>query len=132
MSALDNQPIDEKSFAYRDQLSIDKWDSFTPVFTSLTTVGTTSFSGRYRLVGRSCQFEVQVSAGTSIASVAGTTYMALPVSPAKGIAGMAIMSDKTANTAVGTCHIDVTNSRCYLPAQGASGHVFNLCGSYEI
>lgn len=131
MNEFDDIRIDEKSFSFRDLTSQDKWDTFTPVFTSLTIVGATSYSGRLRLVGRSCQFEVQLSAATSVASVAGTTYMALPVT-AKGLAGIAVMSDKTSNTAVGTCHIDITNSRCYLPAQGASGHVFTICGSYEI
>jgi hypothetical protein len=41
------------------------------------------------------------------------------------------MNDTT-NIAVGTCHIDVSTSRAYLPTQVASGNAFLLCGSYEI
>jgi hypothetical protein len=123
--------FDTKSFAYRDLHGIDRWEEFTPVFGSLTVVGDTSYSGRYRIVGRSLQFQVQFSAATSIASTAGTDYFTLPAA-AKGLAGMAVMLNKTTNIAVGVCVIDVANSRCYLPTQGASGNVFLLAGHYEI
>ena len=123
--------VDEKSFAYRDLKSQDVWQSFTPVFGSLTVVGATSYTGRYRIVGRSVQFQVQFSAATSIASAAGTDYLTLPIT-AKGISGMAVMTNDTTNVAVGLCHLDVATSRCYLPAQVASGNVFKLCGWYEI
>lgn len=101
------------------------------MFGSLTVVGATSYSGRYRIVGRQLFFEVQFSAATSIASVAGTDYLTLPVA-AKGLAGHAVMSNDTTNVAVGNCHLDVATSRCYLPAQAASGNTFNLAGWYEI
>lgn len=123
--------VDEKSFAYRDLKSQDLWNSFTPVFGSLTVVGATSYTGRYRIVGKSVQFQVQFSAATSIASSAGTDYLTLPVT-AKGIAGMAVMTNDTTNVAVGVCHVDVSTSRCYLPTQTASGDTFKLCGWYEI
>ena len=117
-------------FSQRDAAGQDKWESFTPTFTSLTVVGATSYSGKYRKVGRAVEFQVQFSAATSIASTAGTTYMTLPVA-AKGLSGMAVMTNKTGNTAVGTCHIDTTNSRCYLATQAASGNTFTLFGIYE-
>ena len=123
--------VDEKSFAYRDIKGQDVWQSFTPVFGSLTVVGATSYTGRYRIVGRSVQFQVQFSAATSIASAAGTDYLTLPIT-AKGISGMAVMTNDTTNVAVGLCHLDVATSRCYLPAQVASANVFKLCGWYEI
>ncbi len=122
---------DQTSFAYRDLTGQDLWLSFTPVFGSLTVVGGTTYTGRYRVVGRSVQFQVSFSAATSIASVAGTDYLTLPVM-AKGLSGIATMSNDTTNIAVGICHIDVATSRCYLPAQIASGNTFLLCGSYEI
>lgn len=131
MNVLDNQPIDQKSFAFRDLLSMDRWESFAPVFGALTVVGATSYTGRYRIVGRQLQFQVRFSAATSIASVAGTDYLTLPVA-AKGVAGIATMTDDTANVAVGLCHVDVATSRLYLPAQAASGSVFTLAGWYEI
>ena len=123
--------VDEKSFAYRDLKSQDVWQSFTPVFGSLTVVGATSYTGRYRIVGRSVQFQVQFSAATSIASAAGTDYLTLPIT-AKGLSGMAVMTNDTTNVSVGVCHLDVATSRCYLPSQVASGNTFKLCGWYEI
>lgn len=122
---------DQTSFAYRDLTGQDLWLAFTPVFGSLTVVGATTYTGRYRVVGRSLQFQVSFSAATSIASVAGTDYLTLPVA-AKGLAGLCVMSNDTTNIAVGICHIDVSTSRAYLPTQTASGNTFLLCGSYEI
>lgn len=130
MNDFDNVIIDPQSFAFRDLLNRDKWLAFTPVFGSLTVVGATSYLGRLRIVGRSVQFQVQFSAATSIASVAGTDYLTLPITSV-GLAGMATMTDKTSNIAVGVCHVDVANSRCYLPTKTASGDVFTLAGWYE-
>lgn len=119
------------SFSFRDLNGQDRWKDFSPVFGSLTVVGTPSYSGRLRIVGRSVQFQVSFSAGTSIASVAGTDYLNLPIA-ANGLAGVAVMTNNTTNIAVGACHIDTATSRCYLPTQVASGNAFTLCGSYEI
>jgi hypothetical protein len=130
-NAFDDKTIDETSFSFADLLGVDQWKSFTPVFGSLTVIGATSYSGRYRFVGKSLQFQVQFSAVTSIASAAGTDYLTLPVT-AKGLAGIATMMNKTTNIAVGVCVINTTTSRCYLPAQGASADVFLLCGQFEI
>ncbi len=118
------------SFASKEGRGLDRWETWTPVFTSLTVVGATAYSGRYRFVGHKLEFQVQFSAATSVASVAGTTYLALPTA-AKGLAGHAVMTDATSKQAVGSCHIDVTNSRVYLPTQLASGDVFNLAGWCE-
>jgi hypothetical protein len=128
---LSDQNLNQNSFSYRDLMGQDTWTSFTPTFTSLTVVGATNYSGRYRIVGKRCEFQVKFSAATSIASTAGTTYLALPVT-AKGLAGSAVMSNDTSKQAVGTCHIDATNSRAYLPAQAASGNVFTIAGWHEI
>ena len=130
MNELFNKAIDSTSFSYNDLLGVDRWLSFTPSFTSLTAVGTPTYTARMRIVGRSLQFQVKITPGTTVASTAGTTYMALPV-PALGDTGFGVMTDATAKTSVGVCHIDVANSRCYLPSQSASGDVFNLFGMYE-
>lgn len=130
MNAFDNIEINTRGFAFRDLLSVDQWETFT-VGASLTTVGTLTASGRYRVVGAQCFFQVSLVASTSIATTAGTHYVSLPIA-AKGIGGTAIMSDDTANTPVGSCHIDVSTSRCYLPSQAASGDTFTVCGWYEI
>lgn len=130
MITLDGAEVDPNSFAYNDLLGIDRWKPFTPIFGSLTVVGATSYTGRYREMGASIQFQVRLSAATSIASVAGTDYLTLPIA-AKGLAGIATMTNDTSNIAVGVCHIDTATSRCYLPTQIASGNTFTLCGSYE-
>ena len=123
--------VELASFAWRDLLSIDRWEAFTPVFGSLTVVGATTYTGRYRIVGKRLEFQVSFLAATSIASTAGTDYLTLPVT-AKGLSGFALMSNDTTNIAVGLCHIDVTTSRCYLPTQLASGNTFLLAGWFEI
>lgn len=131
MNPLANLSPDTKSFAWRDLNSQDLWVSFTPAFTSLTLVGALTAIGRYRIVGASVQFQVNLVAVTSIASTAGTTYLALPIA-AKGVAGVSTMTNDTTNIAVGVCHVDTTTSRCYLPAQVASGNTFTIAGWYEI
>ena len=131
MNAFDDKTIDPSSFAYDNLIGQDQWKAFTPVFGSLTVVGATTYSGRYRFVGKKLEFQVKFLAATSIASVAGTDYFTLPIA-AKGLTGMAVMTNDTSNVAVGTCHIDVATSRCYLPAQVASGNTFNLAGWYEV
>ena len=133
MNLLDDKVIDQNSFSWRDIQGQDKWDAFTPVFGALTVVGATNYSGRMRRVGRSVEFQVRFSAATSIASVAGTDYLTLPVTAnALSFSGIATMTNDTTNVAVGVCHIDTATSRCYLPAQVASGNTFTLCGSYEV
>lgn len=131
MNAFDDVQIDEQSYAFKDLTNKVQWEPFAPVFGALTVVGATSYSGRFRIVGHLLQFQVQFSAATSIASTAGTDYFTLPI-PAKGLSGMAIMSNDTSNIAVGVCHLDVATSRCYLPTQVASANVFNLSGQYEV
>lgn len=124
-------------FADRDFRGIDRWESrtqadiaFTTQF-SVTVVGTPTYKLRWRLVGKQCFFQVTFSASTTVATVAGTSFMILPVT-ATGIAGMATMTNDTANTAVGVCHIDVTNSYVYPPTQAASGNSFTIAGWYEV
>ncbi len=122
---------DIKQFSERDAAGQDKWLLFTPTFSGLTVVGATSYVGRYRKIGRAVEIQVQLSAATSIASTAGTTYMTLPIL-SSGVAGLATMTNKTTNIAVGLCHIDITNSKIYLPTQLASGNTFTIAGWYEI
>lgn len=130
MNPFDDIAIRAESFSYRDLLDIDRWETFT-VSASLTVVGTPTYVGRFRGVGRQCFFQSSLISSTSIATTAGTHYINLPIA-AKGIGGVATMTNDTTNIAVGTCHIDVATSRCYLPSQAASGNTFNVCGWYEI
>jgi hypothetical protein len=123
--------INVDGFADRDLRGLDRWESFTPVFGSLTVIGATNYSGRLRIVGKSVEGQVQFSAATSIASVAGTDYLTLPIA-AQGYAGFGVMTNDTTNVAVGLCHLDVTTSRLYLPTQTASASVFTLYFKYEV
>lgn len=131
MNAFDNIDIDRQSFAYVDLIGQDKWIKFTPIFGSLTVIGATTYLGRFKVIGAECLFQVRFSAATSLASTAGTDYLNLPMT-AKGLAGLATMTNDTMNIAVGNCHIDTATSRCYIPSQISSGNTFTLCGSYEI
>lgn len=130
MNIFDDANVDEGSFAYRDLLDQDVWSTFTPTGV-ITEVGATSYSGRFRIVGKQCFAQIKFSAATSIATTAGTSYFTLPVT-AVGLAGSGIMSNDTSNIAVGVCHVDVETSRVYLPTQGASGNVFNVAVWWEI
>lgn len=121
----------QKGFAYRDLLDVDQWETGWTVSASLTVVGTPTYTGRYRIVGRQCYFQISAVSSTSIATTAGTSYFTLPIT-AKGIGGVATMTNDTSDIAVGVCHIDVSTSRCYVPSQVASGHTFKVCGWYEI
>lgn len=125
------EDIDQKSHAYLDLIGQDRWYSFTPVFGSLTVVGATTYTGRYRIVGASIEGQVTFLAATSIASTAGTDYLTLPKT-AKGIGGFGVMTNDTTNIAVGLCHLGVATSRLYLPTQAASGNTFTLYFKYEI
>lgn len=132
MNALDDIQVDLKSFSWLDLLGIDRWLAFT-VTASLTVVGTPTYVGRYRIVGKQCFFQISAVASTSIAATAGTHYFSLPML-AKGLAGVATMTNATTKIAVGDCHIDVSVSpaRCYVPTQGASGNTFLVAGWFEI
>ena len=131
MNELDDLKLEHESFAFLNIQGRDRWETFDPVFGALTVIGATSYSGRYRFVGRKCEFQVKFSAATSIASMAGTDYLTLPFT-ATGLTGTAVMTNDTMNIAVGTCHLDVATSRCYIPTQVASGNTFNLAGWFEI
>ena len=119
MNPFDDKTLSEQSFAYRDLLGQDKWTSWTPVFTSLTVIkGYVLFrtvQGRRQIRRNFRSF----SAATSICLGGRNDYLDLPIA-AKGLTGISVMTNQTTNVSVGVCHIDVANSRCYLPTQTAS------------
>ena len=123
----------KEGFAWRDLHGEDRWEKFDPVFGSLTVVGATSYSGRVRVVGRQVFFQVKFSAATSLASVAGTSNLTLPITAkSQSLTGSAVMVNLTTNVAVGVCVISVSGSACYLPSQLASGSTFGIYGEYEV
>lgn len=128
---IDETEFDQKSFSWLDLNGQSKWNTWTPVFGSLTIIGAPTYVGRFRIIGRACEAQVKFLAATSIASVAGTDYLTLPFAAA-GYSGYGSMTNDTTNIAVGLCHIDVSTSRCYLPAQVASANTFNLFLMFEV
>jgi len=130
VNLLDDIEIARESFAYADLLGLDRWDEFT-VSTNVTSVGALTAQGRYRLVGRSCQFQASLAATTSVASAEGSSFIKLPITAA-GLAGIAAMINDTSSVSVGLCSIQVSTSRCYLPTQAATGNTLKVYGTYEI
>ena len=128
---FDGKTINQTGFAYLNLIQQDRWESFTPVFGSITLVGTPVYTGRYRRVGRQCQFQVRIVPGTTIATSAGTDYMNLPIA-AQGVSGFGYMVNATTHITVNEGHIDTTLSQFWLPTQGASGNTFELYGEYEV
>ena len=129
MNEFDEKIIQKQSFAYFDLLGQDKWTAWTPTYLFTTNTSLT-VSGRFKVVGRQCFFQVQ-STGTSLATTAGTDYIDLPIA-AKGYGGEVLMFNSTTNISVGAGGISVTNSRAMLPTQGASGNNFIFTGWYEV
>ena len=120
------------TFAYRDLIGQDRWETtWVPVRTGWTDVGTPVVTARFTVRGKQCFIQVQVVPATTVATVAGTSYIGLPI-PASGLAGDGSMSDVTTLVAIGACAFDVTNSRIYVPAQVATGDTLQIAGWYEV
>lgn len=124
--------VAKESFSFRDLIGQDRWSTWTPVV-SMTIVGSPTYSGRFRVVGRVCEFQVKFSCsgGNTVACTAGTSYIALPI-PAKGYGGPVIAFDTSAKTAHGAGGIDVTNSRAYPAGWVASTVDVVVTGQYEV
>ena len=96
-------------------------------------MGSPTVTARYCQNGKIVFFQIKVVPGTTTATVAGTSYVSLPVSAgASALAGEGSMMNITTLVAVGTCAMDVTNSRCYVPTQGATGNTLTIAGFYEV
>ena len=126
---FDEKQVEEASFSYHDLLGQDRWNSWAVTY-SFATATSLTVVGRFKVVGRQCFWQVQ-SSGTSLATTAGTSYIALPI-PAKGYSGIVNMYNATTNINVGTSGVDVTNSRAHLPSQIASANTFAFWGTYEV
>ena len=128
---MNEEQPDKSSFSYRDLLGQDIWSSWTVSRTGWTDTGTPTVSGRFRVVGKQCFFQVKVVPATDVATTAGTSYISLPVT-ATGLGGEGSMQNLSTNIAVGVCVIDATNGRVYVPTQGASANTFLIAGWYEV
>ena len=128
---MEGEIVNQQGFSARDLVGRDRWEVWTPARTGWTDVGSPTVTGRFRIVGKSCEFQVRVVPGTTCATVAGTSYIALPVL-ASGIAGVVTMSNATTNVGIGVGAVDITNSRAYVPAQAATANTLHVFGRYEI
>ncbi len=106
------------------------WTAWVPVRTSWTDVGSPAVTARYCRIGNLTFFQIKVVPGTTVATVAGTTYVSLPVT-AGGLCGVAMMSDLTTLVAIGDCVIDAANSRVYVPTKTATGDTLLIAGWVE-
>ena len=109
------------------------WNAWTPTRTGWTDVGAPTVTGRYCQIGNTVFFQVKVVPATTVATVAGTSYVALPV-PAgvSGLAGDGSMENLTTLIAIGMCAFDITNSRAYVPTQTATANTLTIGGWYEV
>lgn len=107
--------------------------SWTPTRTGWTDVGAPTVTARYSQLLNIVHFQIKVVPSTTVATVAGTSYTDLPiVANSAGIAGDGSMMNLTSLVGVGNCVIDVANSRCYVPTQGATGNTLTIGGWYEV
>lgn len=133
LKITDDPLVDLTSFSLLDIYGKDAWQTFPPSRTGWTDVGTPTVTGRYHVIGAQCFFHIKIVPSTSVASIAGTSYIKLPLSASVScIAGGGTMADITALIAIGVCVVDVANSRIYTPAQVATAHTMTVEGSYEI
>jgi hypothetical protein len=110
---------------------ITSWSSFTATRTGWTDVGAPTVTALQCQIERVCYFQVQIVPATTVATVAGTSYISLPLTAA-GIGGVATMTNSTTLVAAGTGVIDVANSRVYVPAQVATGNTLTVSGWYNV
>ena len=129
MNDLDDIILDKRSFAYREIIGQDKWETWTVTYSFVTATSLTVV-GRFHTIGKQCFFQVK-SSGTSLETTAGTSYIDLPITAA-GYGGSGTMMNDTSNVAVGVGHIDVATNRFFPPSQGPSANNFIFAGWYEI
>ena len=124
------ESVKQESFSYLDLIGQDRWIAFTPIRSGWTDVGVPVVTARFRVVGRQCFFQIEVVPSTSVATVAGTSYVELPIT-ALGLSGDGSMVNATTLVAIGNCAFDIANSRVYVPAQIATGNTLLIGGWYE-
>lgn len=107
--------------------------AWSPTLTGFTAVGSPTVTGRYFTSGRMCFAQIKIVPGTTIASIAGTSYTDLPVAPAaSGMAGLITAANLTTLIGLGTGVLDYANAKSYPPAWGASTNTFELAIAYEV
>lgn len=126
-------------FAARDLQGLDRWESRdettipfatqVPVVTGAT--GTPKYKLRWRLVGKLCEGQMYFYNHTLLTWTVSTDYFLLPVT-ASGWVGQAHVTRITTNAGAGQGALDITNSRCYLPALAATADTMGVFFRYEV
>lgn len=107
----------------------DKGTSWTPTFTSLTEVGTPSFSGRYYRLSQSLvYFRFTITPGTNTSATAGTTYVNNFPLTMRGD-GICFAVSGNLGTASGMC--DRATNRVYVPGWSAVTVPLSVIGLVE-
>lgn len=108
----------------------DTGATWTPTFTSLTTVGTPTITGRYyRLTRRLVYFAVAIVPATSTSATAGTTYIDnFPLT----FSGDGIVFAVTGGLGDGPGHIVASSNRVYVPAWSAVTVPLTVIGICEV
>lgn len=107
------------------------WTTWVPTRTGWTDIGTPTVTARYCQIGNVVFFQIKIVPATTVASVAGTSYISLPVAAA-GISGIVEMMNLTTLVGVGSGVLDVANTRAYVPSQGATANTLTISGYYEV
>jgi hypothetical protein len=116
------------SAAITDPNTLDAYAErdWTPVPTSLTVVGTPTYTGRYIKIGKQVFWTLKIESTTTTASTANTTYFSgLPAAASPAVC--AAVSSNVAS--FGNGYVDTTGN-VYTPTWGATPVVF-CSGSYE-
>lgn len=108
----------------------DAFQTYTPTRFGWTDVGSPTVTARFTKNGHVCFFEVQIVPGTTTATVAGTSYITLPVTAA-GLGGDGSMENLTTLIGVGGCAFDIPNSRVYVPTQTGTANTLVVSGWFE-
>ena len=114
-----------------DFISRTAWTAFTATRTGWTDVGAPTVTARYSQIKNTCYFQVKVIPSITVATTAGTSYISLPLT-AFGFAGDGSMANLTTLIGIGNCVIDATNSRVYVPTQGATANTLTIGGWFEV
>ena len=114
-----------------DVISRTAWTPFTAARTGWTDVGVPTVTARYSQIKNVCYFQVNIVPDTTVATTAGTSYIALPLT-AFGFTGSGNMSDLTTLIGIGDCVIDAATSRIYVPTQIATADTLAVSGWFEV
>lgn len=107
----------------------DAGTSWTPTFTSLTSSGTPTISGRYYQISQYlCYFNILVTPATNTSSIAGTTYVDnFPLTAASN----GVCATVSNNLGGGLGMVNATNNRIYVPTWTTVTTPINIIGIVE-